>query len=228
MRYYLMVLYVDIRIHLRSNPMNKTYSKKAEDLGAYDREPEVPSYFYKQDATNPNLHSIYLTGNILDQIHKYVGLSQILRSLTQDDQVRLYISSDGGSLDTGIFLCNSIRASRAFVGIVVPSTCSSMAACLALSGDALFFEANTSLMFHNYSCSTAGKGGEILDTILDTKKCYNALLLTICRPFLTRKEVESIQNDKDLRVYWNDEDLPLRLGRHYKHLAKAKYQEIPP
>jgi hypothetical protein len=56
-------------------------------------------------------------------------------------------------------------------------------------------------MFHNYSGGTFGKGGEMIDQLQHERKWSEGLLTEVYKDFLTKEEIKSMLNNKDI---WMD------------------------
>ena len=77
----------------------------------------------------------------------------------------------------------------------------SAATIIFLSADIFEISEHSMFMFHNYSGMILGKGGEMYDNILHERKWSEKLFTSIYKDFLTKAEVESILENKDI---WMD------------------------
>ena len=168
----------------------------------------------KNDVTAQVLH-IYLKSTI-DSAEEYIDLCHELRSLSENDTVYMYIGNYGGSCHGLVSLISAVRDCPAEVNMVVTAPCYSAGSSLALAGDSLEMKDFSFLMFHNYSSFSWGKGGELLEGVVNTKKWIHDYFNKIHSPFLTESECKRVENDKDVYVHYNDKNLSKRLKRHFK------------
>ncbi len=157
--------------------------------------------------------------NLYDEIENFDRYSQFIEdmaTLTEQDQVALYINSPGGRIDIGVSLVHAIQNSLAPVTAVIEGPSYSMASIIALACEKLLMLDNTFLMFHNYSTAGDGKGGELMNSMRHNDDHFNKLMSTVCGPFLTKKELAKISNDQDIYIYNDDITLEKRKERHFK------------
>ena len=155
-----------------------------------------------------------------DEFEDYEAFFTFLHEADYNDKVDILLNSGGGRCDVGQMLIRALQKTKAFVTVDVVYSSASMAAMLALSGDALILRPGTFLMFHNYSGGIVGKGDEMLQGMAATTKSIKAMA-EICFPFLTRSEMNKIESDKDIYLHDDEENLEARIKRHFK-IPKAK------
>lgn len=161
-------------------------------------------------------YTFYLTGEISSDTHKYYDLFRVLDSeVGENDIVNIKISSPGGDMDTGTALAHAISNCSSKVVMHSVSNNFSMASFLCLCGDALIIYPGTYLMFHNYSSQEYGKGNELVSSIKANRKNIKDFMDYFCAPFLTDKEIQTILEDQDIYVHWDDRNLTKRLDRHF-------------
>lgn len=152
----------------------------------------------------------------IDNFSDYLDLINGLRETTDRDHVVLYINSPGGRVDVGLSIISAIKSCPACVTAIVEGPSYSMASVIALACDDLQMFDNTFLMFHNYSTASFGKGAELMGSLNHNDKHIKKLMMSVCHPFLSKKEIEKINNDQDIYIYDDDEELGKRKLRHYK------------
>lgn len=150
------------------------------------------------------------------EISKYHKLFDVLEDAESSDLISVQLASPGGDCETLVRLVNAFRTCPAKVSMHVIGVCKSAAAILALCGDNLYVYPNTYLMFHNYSSMDYGKGKELVDSIARTERWWHEFCAKNCAPFLTKKELKDIIEDKDVTVYASDKDIKDRIERHFK------------
>lgn len=198
-------------------------SGKVRDMGRNDqdnneRDHELP--YQISVRTVSNLYSITLSESV-EGVYKYAELNSALREdVTAEDVVNLHLSNYGGSVDTAAALVNAIRDCKGLVRGIVNSPCFSAATILALACDELEIRPFSYLMFHNFSTQIAGKSGELKSRLPADVRHVETMMRSIYSPFLTKKEIDAVFDDKDVYVHWDEKDIADRLARH--HAAKQE------
>ena len=160
-------------------------------------------------------YSIYLSENVENNF-AYSDLMHQFRSVGKENVVTLYLANYGGQCSTGFQLFNTIKECKARVDVVIDAPCYSMGAILALSGDSLRLQNGAFLMFHNYSSVEMGKGTEMHKAVTHYHDYFHRHLNRVCSPFLDKKELESLKNDNDIYIAYDDKDINKRIKRHFK------------
>jgi len=159
----------------------------------------------------------YLNGEIGDA-GEYAEMIHRIRTSTENDVIEIHLNTPGGDLDTGVQLINAIKSSAAYVITVIDSRAHSLGTLLFLSGDEQLVHDNCTMMFHNFSSGTYGKGNEQqaeLDTII---KWFNKLIRKVCHPFLDSEEIGRILKGEDI---WMDTD---EIRRRLKRMVSEEKQ----
>ena len=165
-----------------------------------------------------NKHHIYLSNSIENESLEYFELLKLLNEAHPTDQLYLHLANFGGACHTGMMLAHAIRNCAATAIVIVEAPCYSMGAIIALSGLALVMRPGTFLMFHNYSTVESGKGGEVKAAVTEYSRHFVASIKYFCTPFLTTKEIKTLQKDEDIYIHADDPTLPNRLTRHFKSM----------
>jgi ATP-dependent protease ClpP protease subunit len=173
---------------------------------------------YKTPASTQ--YDIILSKSVVGDLTNYFELLQFLdNEVRVDDVVNVKLANYGGDLHSGVALAHSIKNCKATVVCHVISSCYSMAALLALCGDALLIYPGNYLMFHNYSGGEIGKAGEIETSHVANKKSWAYYLKYFCGPFLTEDEINSILTDRDLYVHHDAKGLKKRMKGHFPQMV---------
>lgn len=154
---------------------------------------------YEQpNADGGSLLQFYLNGPIIGSEY-YTDMIQAIRMCAPNDKVFIYINSEGGEVDTGLQIINSINECNCEVITVLDSKAYSIAAVIFLAGHTRIVHAQGSLMIHNYSAGLYGKGHELSQQLIG----YNLYILNLFKehlyPFMTNEEIEHVVNGRD---YW--------------------------
>lgn len=160
-----------------------------------------------------NQYTVYLS-TYVNEPGQYGHLNNFLvNTVNEEDKVTIYLSNWGGDLYSTVSIMNAIKDCPGTVHIEVCAPCYSAATMIALSGDSLVLRPHTFLMIHNYSSSFEGKGGELKAAATNESKLIEGIFKEVYSPFLTKNEIKTILDDKDVYVHWNDSDLDERINR---------------
>lgn len=142
-------------------------------------------------------YSIYLS-NAVAEPSAYDELCHRLRTVTEHDQVKLYLNTPGGAVISGLALIQAMRESKATITTILNPQAFSMGALIFLCGDVRVAPPNSLLMFHNYSGGLSGKGNEQAAELSAINAWFEEAMHDTCSPFLTKKELQAVLQGKDL------------------------------
>jgi len=165
-----------------------------------------------------NLHEFYLTGDIKEAEH-YTEWFDHIRRAQQTDIVKVYINSFGGDLFTAIQFMRVMGESQATVICSVEGACMSAATMIFLCADAFEISEHSMFMFHNYSGGAFGKGGEMIDQLNHEREWSEKLLTGVYEDFLTKKEIDSILDNKD--IWMDGDEVVNRLEKKAKKVKRS-------
>lgn len=180
-----------------------------------------------------SMFEFYLSGYI-DDAENYVDVFNTIRNASEHDIVKIYINSYGGNLFTAIQFLRAMGESNATIIASVEGACMSAATVIFLAADHFEVTPHSMFMFHNYSGGTIGKGGEMIDQLIHERKWSEALLNDVYDGFLTKEEIKSMLDNKDL---WMDgEEVARRINSkiacmqelEQKAMENAKPAQKPP
>lgn len=146
----------------------------------------------------------------------YESLITQLGNAVEGDLMVIRINSPGGRADVGFMIVKAIKNSQATVLAHVVWPSASMASIIALACDGMLMDDHTSLMFHTYSGGSWGKSDDLLQDVLETHWSLDNNAKNIITPFLTKIEVQKMQEGKDIYIRSDDVSLAKRMKRHFK------------
>lgn len=153
--------------------------------------------------TYGHVHEFYVTGTI-ESANEYTEWFHTIRNANPTDVVKLHINSPGGDLWTAIQFVHVLAETEATIQIVVEGACMSAATLLFLMGHEYEVSPHAMFMIHNYSGGSLGKGGEMYDNIVHERKWSENLLHDAYDGFLTKDEIKSVLDNKDLWMGTNE------------------------
>ncbi len=142
-------------------------------------------------------YEFYLTGPI-EAPSEYVEWFDVMRHATINDRIKVYINSTGGDLSTALQFMRVLSETDATVICSIEGYCMSAATMVFLCADAFEISPHSLFMMHNYSGGAIGKGGEIYDQVNFERGWSKEFLEEIYKDFLTKKEIKSLLENKDI------------------------------
>lgn len=163
-------------------------------------------------------HEFYLSGEI-EEPEKYAEWFHLIRNSSENDDIILHINSRGGDASTAIQLMRVLKETLADVTACVEGDCMSAATFVFLSATSFDISEYSDFMFHNYSSVTAGKGGEMYDSVTHAKKWSDNLMKTIYKDFLSEEEIQQILDNKD--IWMSGDEVMERLKERNKKIIES-------
>jgi len=130
-----------------------------------------------------------------------IDLAQLINDLQNfepDDRISLILNSPGGLISEGRAMINAILHTGADIQTEIVSGAASMAAIMFCIGDRRIIYENSSIMFHNFSGGTVGKGQDMKDYIDHVTKNIELFFRSHLIGF-TSKEIKKFMSGKE---YW--------------------------
>jgi ATP-dependent protease ClpP protease subunit len=150
-----------------------------------------------------HVYEFYISGEITEPSN-YIDMFDIIRHSRYDDTVKIYVNSYGGDLFTAIQFLRVLSESQANVVVSIEGACMSAATLLFLSADSVEITPHSSIMIHDYSSGTFGKGGEMHRQIQHERKWSETLFREVYEDFLTEEEITSVIDGKDIWLEADD------------------------
>lgn len=183
----------------------------------YEYSNEQPEYIYYEEKIQQKVHHYYLYGEIKEPQH-YVGMVHHLFHAKPRETIKIHLNTQGGVLEAGVAIINSILSSKAHVVALLESQAFSMGTIIFLAAHEWIVYDNTMLMFHNYSGETWGKGNELVAHITAQEKWHREITKNIYMPFLTKEEYDKVLEGADL--WFHPPEIRKRLNKVVKQFKK--------
>ena len=169
-----------------------------------DPDSSVVTILERPNATNHSDYVVYIISNIPGDSTYYAELITLLRTLTLNSKVDIYISSPGGSLQTGAMVAAAIRKSQARVTTIAVGIVASAAALIWSYGHNRSVSDGSVLMFHMSSHFSYGNSKEIQIKAENLVRYVNeiAIVPLVEMQILTAEEAETIVDKR--RDIWID------------------------
>jgi ATP-dependent protease ClpP protease subunit len=152
----------------------------------------------------------------------YRGVIQMLMNAGENDTVAFLINSPGGSLAGLLSLMEAINMTEAGTVSLITGNASSAASMFALCCDEIYVSDNATMLAHNITYGTAGKGADVLAHVQHTSKTANKLLRKTYKYFLTDSEIDDMIEGKE--IYLESDEIVERLK--LREEFRLKEQEL--
>lgn len=128
----------------------------------------------------------------------YRNLLQVLLSANDNDVIELWINSSGGDLSSAEAIMSAISSTEATVVAIVNGKAYSAASMIMLACHEIVIMPTASVMCHEASWVSAGKGSDQKAyTEFSTKK-IDKLIEDVYEGFLSASEIHSVKNGKEI------------------------------
>ncbi len=175
-----------------------------------------------QSSITYSAYDIYLDEDIKDPTY-YRNAFQVLRQAQEGDVVRIYISSNGGNLNSAAMFKNNIESCRAEVIAIIEAEAYSAASLIALSCSQIHVMPYSSVMCHSASFGSGGSVQNIRDHVAFVGKHAEDFMEEVYRDFLTPEELQDLKKGREL---WFDyKETGERLDRMFESRALREQQE---
>lgn len=186
---------------------------------AAENEEKVKMFSVFEQSVTSKYVCFYLNG-VIEDPQNYAEMIHRIRMASANDVIEIHLNTPGGELDTGIQLINAMKSSAAHIITVLDSRAYSLGTLIFLSGDEYQVHDHCTMMFHNFSSQTYGKGNEQQSELDMLLKWFNKLMHRICHPFLSAEEIKRILKGEDI---WLDTDeIRKRLNKIFPNTTAVK------
>ncbi len=168
-----------------------------------------------QSSTTYNAFDIYLDEDIKDPTY-YRQAFQVLRSAQQGDLVRIYISSNGGNMNSAAMFKNCIENCQADVIAVIEAEAYSAASLIALSCSGIEVKPYATMMCHSAAFGSGGIVQNVRDHVEFVGRNAEALMEEIYQDFLTPEEFIDLKRGREI---WLDH---IQIGERLDNMFEAR------
>jgi len=176
---------------------------------------QVPIIENKDD----RILSIYMRDTI-DEPCVYNEVCYMLENAKPGSEVKLYLNTPGGVVDTAFMLADAIRRSKAKIVAHLAGTVASAGTLIIMACDDIIVAPFTSFMIHNYSGGAVGKGHELKARQAFVDKQLNEAFKAFYLGFLTEEEMTQVIDGTD---FWMGAD---EIQERWNNYLSYKEQEV--
>lgn len=193
-----------------------------EDDGDFVGSKTTLGYFMKQKVATQYTVTI---DEAFTEPSYYRGVVSMLMGASEEDTVIFLINSPGGRLSGLLTLLEGINMTDATTLAVLVGECASAASMFALHCDQVFVSENATMLCHNVSYGTNGKGSDVLAHVNHVAKTSEKLLRSTYLNFLSEKEVLELLNGQE--IYLDSDEIKARLEQKQKATADQEQEPEP-
>lgn len=199
--------------------MNKKFTKADLDEESDDfvGGKNVLGYFMKQKVATQ--YTVTIDEPFVSPSY-YRGVVSMLMGASEDDTVIFLINSPGGQLNGLLALAEGVKMTDATTIAVLVGECASAASMFALHCDTIFVSDNATMLCHNISYGTGGKGSDILSHVQHVSKTSEKLLRKTYEHFLSKTEIDEMINGRE--IYLDSDEIKQRLEHKQQVLDDAE------
>ena len=189
--------------------MNTKYrAEQDEDDGDFVGSKTTLGYFMKQKVATQYTVTI---DEAFTEPSYYRGVVSMLMGASEEDTVIFLINSPGGRLSGLLTLLEGVNMTDATTLAVLVGECSSAASMFALHCDQVFVSENATMLCHNVSYGTNGKGSDVLAHVNHVAKTSEKLLRSTYLHFLDEQEILQLLSGQE--IYMDSEEIKQRLQK---------------
>jgi len=146
-----------------------------------------------------------------DSVRQFEDIVTVLDAASEGDFMDIKLSTNGGALHSILPLLNSIRRTKATVGVHAVSDVASAGTFLLMAADEVYINPYVTLMFHQVSFGSGGAGSSVESHVAHTLKASKAIIHEMYRDFFTEHEITAMLSGKDF--YMGKEEFDKRYDK---------------
>lgn len=159
-----------------------------------------------------------------DQEKNLLMFLETLRNSTSQDIVRIYCSSNGGSVYVALRILNAMQDSEALIITMADSYVHSAASLILLSGDIIEVKGYCDMLVHDVNSVLGGKSSTMSNEISFQQEWKLDIFTKCYLGFLTKEEIKLLSEGKDYR--FQSKEILERLHKLAAYKLKHDGKEI--
>lgn len=175
---------------------NKPRRNDVEDDEGYDVQGQL-GFFSKSKRSNQ--YDVYIDTPFFPPSF-YRGVAQMLYDASEDDLVVFHVNSPGGRLDGLQTLMEAVKNTEAQTIAVIEGDCASAASIFVMYVDEIFVSDSASMLCHNVSYGTSGKGNDNLAYVQHISKTSEKLVRDSYQGYLSEQEILELLNGREIHL----------------------------
>lgn len=148
---------------------------------------------------------------------QFTDLVHVLEQASENDHVRINLTTDGGALHAVLPLLGAMKDTLAHVHVHIMSDTASAGTFIAMKADTVSINDYVTFMCHNVSFGSGGQGNIVHDHVNYTVKSSSELIKDMYKGFFTAAEIERMLSGKEF--YMGKDEFLIR------YEDKLKYEQ---
>jgi ATP-dependent protease ClpP protease subunit len=132
-----------------------------------------------------------------ESVRQFEDIVTVLDAASEGDFMDIKLSTNGGALHAILPLLNSMRRTKAIVGVHAVSDVASAGTFLLMAADEVYVNPYITLMFHQVSFGSGGAGSSVESHVAHTLKASKAIIHEMYKDFFTEHEISAMLSGKD-------------------------------
>lgn len=185
------------------------------------------AYQVSYTPANAGIYNMYLYGPIEDA-EQFIPAIEALDSAGEYDVFRIYLSTDGGSLDATDTFLNALQRTAARVVVFASGGVHSAGTVILLHADEFHLSDKFNALIHNGGCGSGGKFSDFKAHAEHNVKYMESVMRDTYAGFLDDDEIDALLAGKD---FWLDADQFLERAKargeylHTKEVVRRAIEE---
>lgn len=152
----------------------------------------------------------FFLDTFIGEVSTYRDVLHYINNMESGDELKLWLDTDGGLVETTQRLIQAIRNTKGTVVVIGAGKANSCGSILFLQAPQLIVTANMTMMIHAISYGNYGKQGEIASAHEFNQRMINRLMDETYAGFLTPVEIRAVKDGRDF--YFDSEEISARLA----------------
>ena len=149
---------------------------------------------------------------------QFDDLVAVLEDATENDQIRINLSTNGGSLVAILPLLGAMKETEAHVHVHAASDVASAGTFLLMKAHSVSINDHVTIMCHNVSFGSSGTGSSVASHVSHVLKSTDSLLKEMYYGFFTEQELNNLLSGSDF--YMDKEEFILRYEERNSKLVE--------
>lgn len=190
-----------------------------EDEMEYIQIMDKPSSMFRTMKREIACHQVYLDEPI-GPPSKYRDLINTLYMAGENDEVNMFINSEGGYLSTALAIVEAIKASSATVRAIIVGECHSAASIITLNCHEIAVTESAHALIHTASYGAGGNSHMVQKHVEFSTEHIKRIISNTYSGFLT--EAEMVQIHTGVEFWFDAKEISKRLDNRLKYLEAKK------
>lgn len=159
-----------------------------------------------------------------DHPKQFADIVHVLENASENDHVRINLTTDGGTLASVIPLLGAMEQTMAHVHVHIMSDTASAGTFIVMKADSVSINDYVTFMAHNVSFGSGGQGNIVKDHVEHTIKHSSDLIKDLYKGFFSDYEIEKMLSGKE--YYMGKDEFLVRYDKRGKYLQEEYERQL--